>query len=117
MARAALGAPGRLTIEVGLSGPRHTRPQGRRTEQREIALRRALGGVSYPADRSQLLAQAGAWLRQRAELVAVLEGLPEEVFGTEQEVLARLVSAGLWGGSQSTGSAGSGKDIGSRAQR
>jgi hypothetical protein len=60
LTRGALGAPGRLRIEVGLSEPRFARPEGRRTSKEEMALLRALGGVSYR------LTGSGFWPRPDA---------------------------------------------------
>jgi hypothetical protein len=90
LTRGAVGAPGRLRIEVGLSEPRFARPAGWRTSRDEMALRRALGGVSYPADRERLLAEAGRWLVGKDGLRALLLGLPELTYGGELEVLRRL---------------------------
>ncbi|MGH7704948.1 MAG: DUF2795 domain-containing protein [Candidatus Dormibacteria bacterium] len=90
LARAALGTPGRLGIEVGLSEPRFAPPRGQRTPKRELALRRALGGVSYPAGREQVLSQAGAWLTRQPDLLERLATLPEITYGGEQEVLQHL---------------------------
>ncbi|HUY09166.1 MAG TPA: hypothetical protein VMW80_06910 [Candidatus Dormibacteraeota bacterium] len=90
LTRGAVGAPGRLRIEVGLSEPRFARPAGRRTSVEEMALRRALGGVTYPADRDRLLAEAGRWLVGHDGLQSRLRGLPELTYGGELEVLRRL---------------------------
>ncbi|MGA7173920.1 MAG: hypothetical protein WB020_10145, partial [Candidatus Dormiibacterota bacterium] len=84
--RGAVGAPGRLRIEVGLSEPRFARPAGWRTSRDEMALRRALGGVSYPADRERLLAEAGRWLVGKEHLQTILLRLPELTYGGELEV-------------------------------
>ncbi|MGC2192656.1 MAG: hypothetical protein WA751_10015 [Candidatus Dormiibacterota bacterium] len=88
--RGALGAPGRLRIEIGLSEPRFASPEGQRTSSEELALLRALGGVSYPADRDQVVSQAGRWLGGHRGLQERLEGLPELTYGGELEVLGRL---------------------------
>jgi len=88
--RGALGTPGRLRIEVGLSEPRFAPRAGRRTPKAELALRRALGGVSYPADRDRVIAEAGRWLSQDQQARDRLAGLPELVYGGELEVLRRL---------------------------
>jgi hypothetical protein len=90
LTRGALGAPGRLRIEVGLSEPRFARPEGRRTSREELALLRALGGVSYPADRERLISEAGRWLGGHDGLRERLRGLPELIYGGELEVLRRL---------------------------
>jgi hypothetical protein len=90
LTRGALGAPGRLRIEVGLSEPRFARPEGRRTSREELALLRALGGVSYPADRERLISEAGRWLAGHDEIRERLRGLPELIYGGELEVLRRL---------------------------
>jgi hypothetical protein len=90
LARGALGAPGRLRIEVGLAEPRFARPEGRPTSKDELALLRALGGVSYPADRERLVAEAGRWLNGHEELRLRLAELPELIYGGELEVLRRL---------------------------
>ncbi|MGH7642130.1 MAG: hypothetical protein ACRENX_03800 [Candidatus Dormibacteria bacterium] len=88
--RGAVGAPGRLRIEVGLSEPRFARPQGQRTSRKDLALQRALGGVSYPADRAQVLAGADCWLSGHEDIRERLRGLPELTYGGEMEVLRRL---------------------------
>src|SRR5487761_1485232 len=90
LTRGALGAPGRLRIEVGLSEPRFAPPEGRRTPREELALRRALGGVSYPAPRERLLIEAGRWLAGHEDLRERLRGLPELTYGSELEVLGQL---------------------------
>ena len=88
--RGALGFPGRLRIEVGLSEPRFVRPQGRRTAREVLALQRALGGVSYPADRERVISEAGRWLGGHDGLRERLLGLPELTYGGEMEVLRKL---------------------------
>ncbi|HVB54489.1 MAG TPA: hypothetical protein VNF24_09915 [Candidatus Acidoferrales bacterium] len=90
LTRGAVGAPGRLRIEVGLAEPRFARPEGQRTPRKELALQRALGGVSYPADRKQVIAGAGRWLGGHEELRERLAGLPDLIYGGELEVLRRL---------------------------
>jgi len=88
--RAALGTPGRPRIEVGLAEPRFARAQGHRTPSDQLALRRALGGVSYPANRERVVAEAGPWLTGQEQLQQQLQGLPDLVYGGELEVLRRL---------------------------
>lgn len=90
LTRAALGAPGRLRIEVGLEGPRFAPAQGQRTPRDELAMRRALGGVSYPADRGRVISEAGRWLAGYQQLRDRLAALPELTYGSELEVLRRL---------------------------
>lgn len=90
LTRGALGSPGRLRIEVGLNEPRFAPPQGRRTPPEQLALSRALGGVSYPADRERVIAEAGKWLSSYPQLKQRLEWLPGIVYGGELEVLRRL---------------------------
>jgi hypothetical protein len=124
LTRGALGAPGRLRIEVGLSEPRFARPEGRRTSKEEMALLRALGGVSYPADRERLLAEAGRWLGGHEAIRQRLSDLPDLVYGGELEVLRRLqepvseepASSDQEGGEE-PGSAGVGNQDGSEASR
>jgi hypothetical protein len=90
LARAALGMPGRLRIEVGLTEPRFAPRQGHRTPKEQLALQRALGGVSYPADRERLVAEAERWLGNYPRLQERLRGLPELTYGGELEVLRKL---------------------------
>ena len=94
LARGALGAPGRLRIEVGLSEPRFARPLGHRTAHDKLAMQRALGGVSYPASREQVISQAGRWLSGQESLREQLLRLPELTYGGELEVLRRLAEPG-----------------------
>jgi hypothetical protein len=125
LTRGALGAPGRLRIEVGLTEPRFARPEGRPTSKDELALLRALGGVSYPADRERLLAEAGRWLNGHEELRLRLAELPELIYGGELEVLRRLAEprpeVAVMGADQAPDadvpSAGSGNEAGSSASR
>lgn len=93
--RAALGVPGRPRIEVGLTEPRFAPRQGRRTPKDELALRRALGGVSYPADRERLIAEAERWLGGYPRLQERLQALPELTYGGELEVLRKLAELNL----------------------
>ncbi|MGH7611969.1 MAG: hypothetical protein ACREN4_08115 [Candidatus Dormibacteria bacterium] len=88
--RAALGEPGRLRIEVGMDEPRFGASRGRPEPESERLLRRALGGVEYPANREELLAAAGAWLTREPGLLERLATLPEGVYGSELEALAEL---------------------------
>jgi hypothetical protein len=90
LVRAALGNPGRPQIEVGISEPRFAEPRGRPTDPEELALRRALGGVAYPAGRERLVAEAGRWLASHPGLRDRLRDLPELTYGGELEVLRRL---------------------------
>lgn len=90
LTRAALGVPGRLRIEVGLTEPRFAPRQGQRTPKEQLALKRALGGVSYPADRERLIAEAERWLGSYPRLQERLQGLPELTYGGELEVLRKL---------------------------
>jgi len=90
LTRAALGVPGRPRIEVGLTEPRFAPRQGKRTPKEQLALQRALGGVSYPADRERLMAEAGRWLGGFPRIQERLRGLPELTYGGELEVLRKL---------------------------
>lgn len=90
LTRGALGEPGRLRIEVGLTEPRFAPRQGRRTPKEQLALQRALGGVSYPADRERLISEAGRWLGGYPRILERLSGLPELTYGGELEVLRKL---------------------------
>ncbi|MGC1184853.1 MAG: hypothetical protein WBA31_06845 [Candidatus Dormiibacterota bacterium] len=125
LTRGALGVPGRLRIEVGLDEPRFAPPQGQPTSKGELALRRALGGVSYPADRERLLAEAGRWLDGHDELRLRLSGLPELIYGGELEVLRRLdelaevdvTEVADQGADEGPISAGEGNEEGSSANR
>ena len=125
LTRGALGVPGRLRIEVGLAEPRFAPPQGQRTSQDELALLRALGGVSYPADRERLIAEAGRWLTGHDDLRQRLSGLPELIYGGELEVLRRLdqlaeedvAEVADQGADVGSISAGEGNDEGSSANR
>ncbi|HEY6538942.1 MAG TPA: hypothetical protein VI138_07905 [Candidatus Dormibacteraeota bacterium] len=124
LTRGALGAPGRLRIEVGLTEPRFGRPEGRRTAGEDLDLRRALGGVAYPATRERVIAEAGRWLRGKEAIQERLQTLPELVYGGEMEVMHRL-EAPLDPGNGDPGqadepgisSAGPGNDGGSSASR
>jgi hypothetical protein len=93
--RAALGVPGRPRIEVGLTEPRFAPRQGQRTPKDQLALQRALGGVSYPTDRERLIAEAGRWLGGYPRLQERLQGLPELTYGGELEVLRKLAELNL----------------------
>lgn len=90
LSRAALGAPGRLRIEVGLEGPRFAPALGQRTPREELATRRALGGVSYPAGRERIITEAGRWLAGQERVRVRLSRLPEGTYGSELEVLRTL---------------------------
>jgi len=126
LTRGALGAPGRLRIEVGLAEPRFASPEGRRTPREELALRRALGGVSYPAPRERLLIEAGRWLAGHEDLRERLRDLPELTYGSELEVLGQLQAQVPRAASEPEGdhpsdadppSSRAGKDEGSSASR
>lgn len=111
--RAALGLPGQPPVEVGLRQPRFGEATGRPWSNRQMALRRALGGVIYPADRDQLLAQTERWLRDHPAVRHDLERLPERVYGGEMDVLSTLEAELADGPGHSTGSgnpAGSGEN-------
>jgi hypothetical protein len=95
LTRAALGVPGRPRIEVGLTEPRFAPRQGRRTPKEQLALQRALGGVSYPADRERVLAESGRWLGGYPRLQERLRSLPELTYGGELEVLRKLAELNL----------------------
>jgi hypothetical protein len=97
LTRAALGVPGRLRIEVGLTEPRFAPRQGRRTPKDQLALQRALGGVSYPAERERLIAEAGRWLGAYPRILERLQTLPELTYGGELEVLRKLAELDLAG--------------------
>lgn len=90
LSRAALGVPGGPRIEVGLTEPRFAPRQGRRTPKDQLALQRALGGVSYPAERERLIAEAGRWLGAYPRILQRLQALPELIYGGELEVLRKL---------------------------
>jgi hypothetical protein len=104
--RAALGLPGQPPVEVGLRQPRFGEATGRPWSNRQMALRRALGGVLYPASRAELLAQAERWLRSHPAVWEELQRLPEQTYGGEMDALraleAELGPAGP--GGHSTGS-------------
>jgi hypothetical protein len=88
--RAALGVPGRPRIEVGLNEPRFAARRGQRTPEDQLALQRALGGVSYPTDRERLITEASRWLAGHPSIPERLRGLPELTYGGELEVLRKL---------------------------
>gem|GEM_PF-5391639 len=88
--RSALGLPGQPPIEVGLRVPRFGESTGRPWSNRQMALRRALGGVLYPVTRAELIAQTERWLRVYPQVYAELESLPDAVYGGELEVLLAL---------------------------
>jgi hypothetical protein len=110
--RAALGLPGRPPIEVGLSRARYAEPRGRPLGNRQLALQRALGGVSYPVDPQELVEQAQRWLQSFPELVEQLRTLPERIYGGELEVLREL-ELGVRQASPGPPSAGDGNEAGS----
>jgi len=110
MMRAALGMPGRPPIEVGLTRDRFAEPRGRHLGNRQLALRRALGGVSYPAEPTELVGQAQRWLQSFPDLVEQLRSLPERVYGGELEVLRELELGTTQAGSEPT-SGGAGNDV------
>ena len=97
LTRAALGVPGRSRIEVGLTEPRFAPRQGRRTPKDQLALQRALGGVSYPAERERLIAEAGRWLGAYPRILERLQALPDLIYGGELEVLRKLAELDLPG--------------------
>ncbi|MGH7608591.1 MAG: hypothetical protein ACREOD_01415 [Candidatus Dormibacteria bacterium] len=111
--RAALGEPGQLEIEVGLEQPRFSVSRGRAEQPEAWALRRALGGVSYPASREQVSGQAGAWLRGQPGLRQRLELLPELTYGSELEVLGALADLEAEEGGTEPPSAAAGNPAGS----
>jgi hypothetical protein len=90
--RSALGLPGQPPVEVGLRQPRFGEVTGRPWSNRQMALRRALGGVLYPASRADLLAQTERWLRSYPSVFAELQRLPERVYGGEMDALRALES-------------------------
>ena len=104
--REALGAPGQPPVEVGLPGARFANPRGIPVGSRRLALRRALGGVAYPASRDQVLESARRWLASSPQLAAELEALPPGDYGGELDVICELELA--WrhsaGGGNSEGS-------------
>jgi hypothetical protein len=116
MRRAALGMPGRPPIEVGLTRDRFAEPRGRHLGNRQLALRRALGGVSYPVEPPGLVGQAQRWLQSFPDLVEKLRSLPERVYGGELEVLRELELGETQVAPGST-SAGGGNDAGSSANQ
>lgn len=90
MMRSALGLPGQPAIEVGLSAARYGEPRGRPWSNRRLVLQRALGGVDYPASRSELLSRVRAWLEPFPDLIETLGMLPDSSYGGEMEVLREL---------------------------
>jgi len=110
--RAALGLPGRPPIEVGLDRDRYAEPTGRPMGNRQLALQRALGGVSYPVEPAELAQQARRWLQSFPDLVEQLCALPERVYGGELEVLREL-ELDARQASPEPSSAGGGNDAGS----
>jgi hypothetical protein len=88
--REALGARGQPPVEVGLRGPRFANPRGVPIGNLRLALLRALGGVSYPASREQVLEAARPWLRSSPQLAADLEELPPGDYGGEMDVICEL---------------------------
>lgn len=112
--RSALGLPNQPPIEVGLHSPRYGQPRGTAMSNRQLALVRALGGVSYPADREDLVTQAERWLGSFPDLMEALGKIPDTVYGGELEVMRELESLEAEPGPHS---AGEGKDSGSSANR
>jgi hypothetical protein len=110
--RAALGLPGRPPIEVGLGRDRFAEPRGRPMGNRQLALQRALGGVSFPVEPPELVQQAQRWLQSFPDLVDQLRALPERSYGGELEVLREL-ELGARRASPEPPSAGGGNDAGS----
>ncbi len=90
--RSALGLPGQPPVEVGLRQPRFGEATGRPWSNRQMALRRALGGVLYPASKGELLEQTRRWLRTYPALWEELGRLPEQVYGGEMDALRALES-------------------------
>ncbi len=90
MMRSALGLPGQPPIEVGLRRPRFGEAGGRPWSNRQMALRRALGGVLYPLSAAQLVTDTERWLRSYPSVWHELQLLPEGPYGSEVEVLTAL---------------------------
>lgn len=100
--RSALGLPGQPPIEVGLVSARFGESTGRPWSNRDMAVRRAVGGIRYPVSRAELVAQSGQWLRAYPQVLAELESLPERVYEGEGEVLLALAQQGPEAGGHST---------------
>ncbi|MHB1500276.1 MAG: DUF2795 domain-containing protein [Candidatus Dormibacteria bacterium] len=90
--RSSLGLPGQPPVEVGLRQPRFGEASGRPWSNRQMALRRALGGVLYPATKEELREQTRRWLRTYPALWEELQRLPEQVYGGEMDALRALES-------------------------
>lgn len=115
MMRSALGLPGQPPIEVGLRRPRFGEAGGRPWSNRQMALRRALGGVLYPLSAAQLVTDTERWLRSYPSVWHELQSLPEGSYGSEVEVLTAL-DRGLGFEAQSDYSTDSGVPGGSVAK-
>ncbi len=114
--RSALGLPGQPPVEVGLRQPRFGEATGRPWSNRQMALRRALGGVLYPATRDELLAQTERWLRSHPGVWQDLHRLPQGTYGGEMDAL-RALEAELESGGPDHHSTGSDNPPGSAANQ
>ncbi len=90
----AAGLPRRTAIEVGDVGAGWRDQIGRPWPPDELALRRALGGVEYPASRDRLVETCKEHLRRRPSALAWMERLPDGAYALPDEAWLALRQVG-----------------------
>jgi len=90
LARRAAGVPRRTAIEVGDPGSGWRDQRGRPWSGDGFAVRRALGGMEYPASRDRVVETCKEHLRRLPLALAWLERLPAGDYGGPDEAWMTL---------------------------